>query len=91
MDLVDFEQLKYDIKDMIIVECEKEDIEPDDIADDVELFSDESGLELDSLDALQISMGLLNKYGVRLGDSKEFRRNVTTIEKLAEYINKENG
>lgn len=91
MDLVDFEQLKYDIKDMIIVECEKEDIEPNDIADDVELFSDESGLELDSLDALQISMGLLNKYGVRLGDSKEFRRNVTTIEKLAEYINKENG
>lgn len=87
MNLVDFEQLKYDIKDMIIVECEKEDIEPDDIADDVELFSDESGLELDSLDALQISMGLLNKYGVRLGDSKEFRRNVTTIEKLAEYIN----
>ncbi|MCD6433090.1 MAG: acyl carrier protein [Sulfurimonas sp.] len=84
---MDFEQLKYDIKDMIIVECEKEDIEPDDIADDVELFSDESGLELDSLDALQISMGLLNKYGVRLGDSKEFRRNVTTIEKLAEYIN----
>jgi hypothetical protein len=28
---------------------------------------------------------------VRLGDSKEFRRNVTTIEKLAEYIQKENG
>ena len=88
---MDFEQLKYDIKDMIIVECEKEDIEPDDIADDVELFSEESGLELDSLDALQISMGLLNKYGVRLGDSKEFRRNVTTIEKLAEYIDAHHG
>lgn len=88
---MNFEQLKYDIKDMIIVECEKEDIEPDDIPDGVELFSEESGLELDSLDALQISMGLLNKYGVRLGDSKEFRRTVTTIEKLAEYINLNHG
>lgn len=88
---MDFEQLKYDIKDMIIDECEKEDIEPNDIADDVELFSDESGLELDSLDALQISMGLQKKYGVRLGDSKEFRRNVTTIEKLAKYINEQNA
>ncbi len=88
---MDFEQLKYDIKAMIIEECEKEDIEPNDIADDVELFSDEIGLELDSLDALQISMGLMNKYGVRLGDSKEFRRKVTTIEKLAEYVNEENG
>lgn len=88
---MDFEQLKYDIKYMIIEECEKEDIEPDDISDDVELFSDESGLELDSLDALQISMGLMKKYNIRLGDSKEFRRNVTTIEKLAEYINEQNG
>ena len=88
---MDFEQLKYDIKEMIIEECEKEDIEPDDISDDVELFSNESGLELDSLDALQISMGLMKKYNIRLGDSKEFRRNVTTIEKLAEYINEQNG
>ena len=88
---MDFEQLKYDLKELIIEECEKEDITPDEIKDDVMLFSDESNLELDSLDALQISMGLLNKYGVRLGDSKEFRRNVTTIEKLAEYIQKENG
>jgi len=88
---MDFEQLKHDLKELIIEECEKEDITPDEIKDDVMLFSDESNLELDSLDALQISMGLLNKYGVRLGDSKEFRRNVTTIEKLAEYIQKENG
>jgi acyl carrier protein len=88
---MDFEQLKYDLKELIIEECEKEDIAPDDIKDDVMLFSDDSGLELDSLDALQISMGLLNRYDVRLGDSKEFRRNVTTIEKLAEYIQKENG
>ena len=88
---MDFEQLKYDLKELIIEECEKEDITPDEIDDSVMLFSDESGLELDSLDALQISMGLLNKYNVRLGDSKEFRRSVTTIEKLAEYIIKENG
>lgn len=71
---------------MIIEECEKEDITPEDIADDVELFSSKSGLDLDSLDALQISMGLQNNYGVRLGDSKEFRRVVSTIEELAEYI-----
>jgi len=88
---MDFEQLKYDLKKLIIEECEKEDITPEEIKDDVMLFSDESGLELDSLDALQISMGLLNKYGVRLGDSKEFRRNVTTIEKLAQYIQKEHA
>ena len=88
---MDTEQLKYDLKNMIIEECEKEDISPEDIADDVELFSDKSGLELDSLDALQISMGLQNKFGIRLGDSKEFRRVVTTIDNLVVYINEHNA
>lgn len=88
---MDNEKLKYDLKRMIIDECEKEDITPDDIADDVELFSDKSGLELDSLDALQISMGLQNKFGIRLGDSKDFRRVVTTIDNLVKYINEQNA
>jgi len=74
---------------MIIEECEKDDIEPEEIGDDIELFSDESGLELDSLDALQISMGLQNQFGIRLADTKDFRRVVTTINALAEYIQPE--
>ncbi len=82
----DIEKIKYDIKDMIIKECEKEDITIEDIDDNQELFDPTNILELDSLDALQISMGLQKMYGVRLGDSKEFRRAVTTIDKLALYI-----
>ncbi len=81
--------LKLRLKTMIIEECEKEDITPEEVADDVELFSDKSGLELDSLDALQISMGLQNQFQVRLGDSKDFRRVVTTINNLADYIQPE--
>ena len=88
---MDIEKLKYDLKVLIIEECEKEDITPQEIRDELELFSDEIGLELDSLDALQISMGLQKKYGIRLGDSKEFRRRVTTIKALAEYIIEQNG
>ncbi len=85
---MDYEALKLEIKKMIIEVCEKEDFTPEDIADDVELFSPQMGLELDSLDALQISMGLKRDYGVRLGDSKEFRRTVTTINELAKFIQK---
>ncbi len=84
------EKIKIEIKEMIIEECEKDEFTPEQIPDDVELFSPKCELELDSLDALTISMGLKKMYGVRLGDSKEFRRTVTTIEKLAEYI-KNNG
>ena len=83
------EALKLRLKTMIIEECEKEDISAEDISDEVELFSDESGLELDSLDALQISMGLQTQFKVRLADSKEFRRVVTNINALADYIQPE--
>jgi len=88
---MDMDKLKYDLKEMIITECEKEDITPENIGDSVELFSDASGLELDSLDALQISMGLQNKFGIRVGDSKEFRRIVTSIDSLAEFVNAQNS
>ncbi|MBU1642865.1 acyl carrier protein [bacterium] len=80
------EALKLRLKKMIIEECEKEDFTPEEIADDAMLFSDASGLELDSLDALQISMGLQNQFHIRLGDTKEFRRVVTTINELADFI-----
>jgi len=80
------EKIKQEIKEMIIEECEKDEFEPNEIKDDVELFSSKNPLELDSLDALSISMALKKMYGVRLGDSKEFRRTVTTIEELAQFI-----
>lgn len=83
------EDLKFRLKKMIIEECERENIEPGEIRDDVELFSPESGLDLDSLDALQISMGLQTQFDTRLPDSKDFRRIVTTINALADYIQPE--
>ena len=81
--------LKLRLKTMIIEECEKEDIMPAEVADDMHLFSNASRLELDSLDALQILVGLQNQFGVRLPDSKAFRRHVTTINKLADFIQPE--
>ena len=81
--------LKLRLKTMILKECEKEDITPAEVADDVHLFSDASRLELDSLDALQILVGLQNQFGVRLPDSKAFRRHVTTINELADFIQPE--
>jgi len=55
------EKIKTEIKEMIIEECEKDEFALGDIKDDVELFSPKSGLELDSLDALSISMALKSR------------------------------
>jgi acyl carrier protein len=34
---------------------------------------------------------LKNKFGIRLGDSKDFRRVVTTINNLATYVKEQNA
>ena len=82
--------LKMRLKIMILEECEKDDdITPEKIPDEVRLFSKESGLDLDSLDALSIIMGLQQQFGIRLADSKAFRRHVTTINELADFIQPE--
>jgi acyl carrier protein len=82
-------EFKLRLKTLFIEECDKEEITADEIADDVLLFSDESGLELDSVDGLQISMCLQTHFKVRLVDPKEFRRVVTTINDLADYLQPE--
>lgn len=80
------DDLKQRLKTMILTECDIDDLSPGDVPDDIPLFSDQSGLGLDSLDALQISVGLQKQFKTRLVDSKAFRRHVTTINALADYI-----
>lgn len=82
-------EFKVKLKNMILEECDREEISADELADDVELFSDESGLELDSVDGLQISMLLQRHFNLRLVDPKEFRRIVTTINHLADHLQPE--
>jgi acyl carrier protein len=53
---------------------------------DEPIFGADSRLALDSLDALQVSMALQKRYGVRLVDSKETRRILTCVGNLADHL-----
>ncbi len=79
------EELKQEIKGLIISSLELEGVSPDDIGDDEVLFGE--GLGLDSVDALELGIALKKKYGVSFskenGDNKKYFRSVNT---LAEYI-----
>jgi acyl carrier protein len=58
----------------------------DGLRNDEPWFGTDSRLELDSLDALQISMAIQKKYGVRMPDSKETRRALVSLLALAEHL-----
>jgi acyl carrier protein len=76
---------KNELKSMIIQVCEK-DIEPDEIDDNSALFGPKTVLNLDSLDALQLSMEGQKRYGVVLTDSKAFRRAFSSINAFADFL-----
>ena len=77
--------LRLALKTLIIEACDK-DCEPSSISDDEILFGPEAPLQLDSLDALQISMAIKKQYGLRLPDSKETRRILSSVANMAEHL-----
>ncbi|GAB1263664.1 hypothetical protein NBRC116493_31820 [Aurantivibrio infirmus] len=81
---MDIEELKIALKKMIIEECDK-DIEVNDISDDEQLIGG-GDLDLDSLDALQISMCVQKQYGVRIENGPAARKALRNVTSLAETI-----
>jgi len=77
--------LKNELKTLIIENCEL-DIDVNDIDDDLPLFERKSELELDSIDALQISIAIQNTYGIAIRDSKEMRRVMQSINTFADFL-----
>ena len=76
--------LELEIKNLIIEALNLEDLTPDDIDSQIQLFGD--GLGLDSIDALELGIALKKKYGIELeaGDSRtrEYFRNVAALAEL---------
>ena len=76
---------RSELKAIILAAVDKS--EPaDGLRDDEPWFGPESRLNLDSLDALQISMEIQKKYGVRMADSKDTRRALVSLLALATYL-----
>jgi acyl carrier protein len=70
----------------LVLEAAEKTVPEGGLGDDEALFGPESRLALDSLDALQVSMAIQERYGVRMPDSKETRRALTSIAHLANHI-----
>lgn len=81
----DLAAFRYELKALVLSAADKDEPQGG-LADDEMLFGPESRLMLDSLDALQISMEIQKRYGIRLPDSKETRRALSSISHLAEYL-----
>lgn len=82
------EDLKQQIKELIVSSLELEDVSPEDIQDDAPLFG--TGLGLDSIDALELGVALKKKFDVKLSaENEDSKKHFASVNSLAEFIQSE--
>jgi acyl carrier protein len=78
------EQLIQKLKEEIIDVLNLSEMKPEHIDDKAPLFID--GLGLDSIDALELTVLLEKKYGLRIGTAEEGKKVLYSVRSMAEFI-----
>lgn len=86
MSNVPSDELKLEIKNLIMSTLNITDIDPNDVDNHEPLFGGTNALTLDSVDGIEIIMALQRQYGVRLNDQNLARNIIQSIDTIAEFV-----
>jgi len=78
--------LKREIKTFIIRRLRLIEVSPESIGDADPLFG--GGLDLDSVDLLDLVVGVEKEYGLRISSAEEGRRILSSVNSLAEHVSR---
>ena len=82
---MEIEQLKNEVKEVIIDSLNLEDLTPADIDSDAPLFGE--GLGLDSIDALELGIAVKDHFKIQLPEpTDDIKQHFASVTKLAEFI-----
>lgn len=77
--------LKQELKQLISDECDIS-LAANELDDDERLIGSDGRLDLDSLDALSISLEVKKRYGKHIDSGNETRLALTSVSTLADFI-----
>ena len=72
------------LKRLIVSTLRLDDVDPDKIPDNEPLIG--GGLNLDSIDALELVVSLEKEFGIKIASSEESRAALASVASLADYI-----
>ena len=78
------DELIYNLKVEIIKRLNLEDLTPEELDENAQVFGPDFGL--DSIDALELIVMLDKNYKIKIEDPKEGRKVFQTVRTIAEYI-----
>lgn len=80
----DLDQLKREIKELIVASLNLDDVTADGIEDAAPLFQE--GLGLDSIDALELAVAIERHFRVTIPDEAVGKRAFSSVNALASYV-----
>ena len=83
------EEIRSELKELLVVNLALEDITPEEIEDDGLLFGE--GLGLDSLDAVEIVVLIQRNYGLEIIDEEQAREIFQSVNTLAQWVHENLG
>ncbi len=85
------EQIKKEVKELIIKTLRFENIKPEDIPDDANFFSGENIIKIDSIDVLEIVVAIQTRFNVKIDDQNLARNIVNSVNTVAEFVYSQNN
>ena len=79
-------ELREEIKQLIVDALQLEDIDPKSISDTAALFG--GGLNLDSIDALELAAAIAQKYSIEVSQDQQTRDAFRSVSHLADFVTK---
>ena len=81
------EEIKQEVRKLVIEALKFENVKPENILDDVSLFSGENIIKIDSIDALELVLAIQNKFIVKIDNNQTPAWSIlNTVNNIAEFV-----
>jgi acyl carrier protein len=85
------EDIKLEVKKLIILTLKFKNIEPEDILNDVSFFSGDNTIKIDSIDSLELVLAIQKQFTVKINNQNLARVIINTVDSISEFIYSEHN
>ncbi len=80
------EEIRLEVKKLIIETLKFENVRPEDILDDVSFFSGENKIKIDSIDVIELVVSIQKKFDVKIDDQNLAKDVINTVNSISEFV-----